>query len=276
MKKGVNHWCFPETWSFERVIETTAKAHFDGIELNMAESGMFSLTSSDAELITIRDKVRNANLEIPSLSTSLLWKYSLTSNNKKEREKGKSIVQKMIDAAALLQIKTILVVPGVVNQDVSYDAAYSRALEALGELSAYAEEAKVEIGVENVWNKFLLSPIEMKNFIHEIGSEAVGVYFDVGNVLNYGYPEQWISILNGHIKKVHVKDFITAAGNHSGFTSLLQGDVNWKNVIEALKNIGYEDYLTAEIPPHLHFPEKLLNDISDSINFMIKEGWTSC
>ncbi|UOK56140.1 hypothetical protein MGI18_13970 [Bacillus sp. OVS6] len=82
--------------------------------------------------------------------------------------------------------------------------------------------------------------------------------------------------LKGTYKKVHVKDFITAAGNFSGFTSLLQGDVNWKNVMEALKNIGYEDYLTAEIPPHPYFPEKLLTDISDSIKFMIEEGWTSC
>ncbi|UOK59854.1 sugar phosphate isomerase/epimerase [Bacillus sp. OVS6] len=143
---------FPDTWSFEEVIETTVKAEFDGIELNLSESGMFSLKSSEAELIKIGEKVRNANLELPSLSTSLLWKYSLTSSNKKEREKGKLIVQKMIDAADLLQIKTILVVPGVVNEDVSYEAAYFRALEALGELSLYAEKANVEIGIENVWN----------------------------------------------------------------------------------------------------------------------------
>ena len=165
---------------------------------------------------------------------------------------------------------TILVVPGVVGIDfspdqivpdadaddiknimdiVEYDVAYERSLEAIQELANYAEEKEVVIGIENVWNKFLLSPLEMRDFIDRIGSGYVGVYMDVGNVVYTGYPEQWIKILGNRIKKVHFKDYRRDAGGLAGFVDLLAGDVNYIKVIDALERIGYEGYVNAEMTP---------------------------
>lgn len=271
MKKGVNQWCFPGKWDFDKVLEVSSKAQYDGIEINMTEEGLLSLDSTDKEILAIHKRVLDVGLEIPSLSTSLLWNYSLTSNDAKTREQGKHVVKKMIEAASLLEINTILVVPGLVTAEVTYEEAYTLSQEALLELGLYAKENQVTIAIENVWNKFLLSPLEMKRFIQEIGQESIGAYFDVGNILLYGYPEQWLTLLNTYIQKVHVKDFRTSVGNFSGFTSLLQGDVNWKEVMLALANIGYNDYLTVEIPPHRIYPEKSLYDISKSLDFIIQE-----
>ncbi len=108
---------------------------------------------------------------------------------------------------------------------------------------------QVVIAIENVWNKFLLSPLEMRDFIDSFKSNAVGAYFDVGNVLLIGYPEQWIRILGHRIKRVHVKDFKRSVGTVEGFVDLLEGDVDFTAVKEALADIGYDGYLTAELLP---------------------------
>ncbi|MGB9677847.1 MAG: sugar phosphate isomerase/epimerase family protein, partial [Candidatus Ratteibacteria bacterium] len=112
------------------------------------------------------------------------------------------------------------------------------------------------------WNKFLLSPIEMKKYVEEIGSEYVKVYFDVGNILVIGFPEMWIRILGRLIKRIHLKDFKLSIGNINGFCDLLEGDVNWPEVIKALKEIGYNSYLTAEVGPYKYFPETKIYNTS--------------
>jgi len=107
----------------------------------------------------------------------------------------------------------------------------------------------VALCIENVWNKFLLSPLEMRDFIDSFNSEMVGAYFDVGNVLLTGYPEHWIRILESRIKRVHVKDFRRSVGTVDGFVDLLEGDVDFQAVKEALSDIGYDGYVTAEMLP---------------------------
>jgi len=156
----------------------------------------------------------------------------------------------MLEFASYLDVDTILVIPGTVDvffnpraEVIPYDVAYERSLEALKEL-----------------------------FIDKIGSEYVGAYFDVGNTLLTGYPEHWIRILNKRIKKVHIKDFRASVGNVNGFVDLLEGDVNWKEVIRALKDVGYDGYLTAEIlPPYSQYPEALLYNTSKSMDFILGE-----
>jgi L-ribulose-5-phosphate 3-epimerase len=110
-----------------------------------------------------------------------------------------------------------------------------------------AERRKVAIAIENVWNRFLLSPLEVRDLIDHLGSPYVGVYFDAGNILAYGYPQQWISILGARIKRVHVKDFRSDIGNIQGFANPLQGDVPWLAVRSALESVGYQGYITAEV-----------------------------
>jgi hexulose-6-phosphate isomerase len=176
-----------------------------------------------------------------------------------------------------LNVDTILVVPGAVDvffnpkiPVVSYDKVYERVYESLKELIPVAEKFKVNIGIENVWNKFLLSPIEMRNFVDSFASDYIGVYFDVGNILAYGYPEHWISILGKRIKKVHLKDFKKSIGNAEGFVNLLYGDVNWKAVMLALKEIKYTDYLIAEVMPPKFYPESIIYETSISMDKILE------
>ncbi len=271
IKKGINLWCFPMEWSLKSKLKLASEAGFSGIELNLEETGAFSMETNLTGVKGVQKLVSSYNLEITSISTSLLWKYPITDNDPEIREIAKTIIRKMLLFAKILAIDTILIVPGVVDAEVSYDQAYERSKDILRELAEDAKECKVSIAIENVWNKFLLSPLEMKGFIEEIQSEYIRVYFDVGNILNYGYPEQWISILGPLIKKVHVKDFKTEIGNIHGFTSLFHGDVNWYKVMQALRTIKYNDYITAEIMPSLE-PEKMIYEISHSMDELIKGG----
>ncbi|HOE09649.1 MAG TPA: TIM barrel protein, partial [Treponemataceae bacterium] len=108
------------------------------------------------------------------------------------------------------------------------------------------------------WNKFLLSPLEMRDFIDKINSPFVGAYFDVGNVIYSGYPEHWIKILGNRIKKVHFKDYRRDVGNLFGFVDLLSGDVNYPAVVKELQNIGYDSFVTAEMTPYKYYKEQLI------------------
>lgn len=262
MKKGISIWAFPSGMDVGSCIRMAKETGFDGIELALNESGEMGLDFSDSELRGYRQAADEAGIAVTSLATGLYWKYSLTASDAAIREKAKSIVRKQLDAAAILGVDAILVVPGAVGTDfvsggevVPYDIAYERSLEALRELAPHAALRKVRIGVENVWNKFLLSPLEMRNFIDEANSPWVGAYFDVGNVLATGYPEQWIAILRERICRVHVKDFRKSVGTLDGFVDLLSGDVDFPGVMQALKDIGYDGWMTAEVFPYGRNPE---------------------
>lgn len=277
MKKGINIWSFPGGRSIPECMRLAKDAGFDGIELALNENGPLSLESTEAEIRGIRKQAEDTGIELTSLASGLYWSYPLTSNRPEIREKAQAIVRKQLEFAAVLGVDTILVVPGAVGVDfipdaevVPYDAAYDRALEALTKLSKEAEALNVSIGIENVWNKFLLSPLEMRDFIDKIGSDGVGSYFDVGNVVYAGYPEHWISILNKRIKKVHFKDYRREAEGLYGFVDLLAGDVNYPEVVKSLKEIGYDGYVIAEmIPPYKHHTEQIIYNTSASMSAII-------
>lgn len=151
-----------------------------------------------------------------------------------------------------------------------YEEAYNGAKDAILRIAEVAEKEEVFLAIENVENKFLTSPLEMREFIDEIGSNYVGCYLDVGNVLfcQLGYPEQWVKILGKWIKRVHLKDY--RAGY--GITYLLQGDVNWPHLIKTLKEIGYDDYLIAELPLYKFYPERMLFETAKNIERIIQGG----
>jgi hexulose-6-phosphate isomerase len=262
MKKGISIWAFPSGLDVVSCIRMAKETGFDGIELALNESGQLGLDSSEDELRGYRQAADLAGIEITSLATGLYWKYSLTASDETIREKAKGVVRKQLDAASILGVDAILVVPGTVGADfvsgsevIPYDIAYDRSLSALRELAPHAALRKVRIGVENVWNKFLLSPLEMRGFIDSIDSPWAGAYFDVGNVLSTGYPEQWIAILGKRICRVHVKDFRKSVGTLDGFVDLLSGDVDFPEVMKALEKIGYDGWMTAEVFPYGRNPE---------------------
>jgi hexulose-6-phosphate isomerase len=275
MKKGISIWSFPNP-DVERVFELAKKAGFDGVEVSLAEDGEINLKSTEKDALSVKSAAANAGIELYSLASGLYWKYNYTSEN--TRDKAKDITKKQLELARLLGCDTILVVPGVVCADfvadcpvVNYQTAYDRALETLIELAPFAKEAEVIIGVENVWNKFLLSPLEMRDFIDKAANPYICAYFDVGNTLLTGYPEHWIDILGGRIKKVHLKDYRRAAPGLSGFVDLLEGDVDYPEVMRALKRIGYSNWLTAEmLPPYSHYPEALIYNTSKAMDYIME------
>ena len=270
MKKGINRWAFGKS-HLKESISKAKELNFESIELNLEAEGEITLASQEKQLLELKRFAEDTGLEISSILAAILWKYPLTSEDKTTAEKGKDVVKKAVEIASIFQADTVLVIPGVVGSvllaptDVyPYDTVYKKSQEVLKELAPFAKEHQVYLGVENVWNKFLLSPTEMRNFIDEIDEEYVAAYFDVGNVLLYGYPEQWIRVLGKRIKKVHLKDFRTSVGTLDGFVNLLEGDVNWPEVMNAFKEIGYDGYLTAEYFPYKFHPEQLPVDISNA------------
>lgn len=270
MKKGISIWSFREP-SLKKCFQMAKAAGFDGVEVALDETGEISLESTREELESILQAARQEGISLYSVASGLGWAYPLTDNDPAVRAKAESIIKKQIDTAAVLQCDTILLVPGVVSEKVSYETAYERALEEISRMAPYAESKGVTIGVENVWNKFLLSPLEMKQFIDQIGSPCVKAYFDVGNVIQTGYPEQWIRILGSRIAKVHFKDYRFSAGTISGFVDLLSGDVNYPAVMEAFKEIGYDGWVTGELTPYPHYPEAFLHIASQVMDEILSE-----
>ncbi|WP_026962620.1 sugar phosphate isomerase/epimerase family protein [Alicyclobacillus herbarius] len=267
MKLALNQWCFGNDVELKSIFTACQRAGVDGVELNLQGPGGIGLTldSTPDDVRAIAKQARAAGLEMKSLATSLLWEFPLSAPKPDVRRQARSIVQKQLEIASWLEMDAILVVPGLVTPEVSYEACYERSLHELVELAEVAGRMGIRIGVENVWNRFLLSPLELKTYVDTIGSPWVGVYFDVGNVLAFGFPEQWIRILGQRIVKVHVKDYSRSIGNIHGFVPLLAGDVDWPQVMQALREIGYDDYLTAECLPYRYAPVQIASDIAGQL-----------
>jgi hexulose-6-phosphate isomerase len=255
MLKSISAWAFAPERPPQEIFRMAKEHGFDGVEVSIgadrAPSNQVWLDSSEDDCQRIVEEAQQANIQIAGLASGLGWSQPLT--NKETQTKGMEAVRKSLQVAKWLNTDAILVVPGGVGAEfidgfrgVPYDQAHENAQTALQELKATAEELGVAIGVENVWNKFLLSPLEFRSFLDDIDSPQVGAYFDVGNVIYTGYPEQWIRILGHRIKRIHFKDFKREVGNLSGFCDLLDGDVNFPAVMQTLKETGYSGPVTSE------------------------------
>jgi len=292
IKKGINIWSFDNSYSIEQCMRTAKDAGFEGIELVLSAKGELNINSSDKQIIAIKNKSEEIGIKINSLATGLFWQFSLTSNREDIREKAKQLIKRQLDAAALLGADTILACPGTVGVDfkpdevvpdaqdieffagseiIDYDVAYERAKSAFIELAPYAEKKGVVIGIENIWNKFLLSPMEMRNFIDEINSLYVRAFLDVGNMVLFGYPQHWIKILGKRIKKVHFKDYRCDAKGLAGFVDLLAGDVDWQKVISTFNDIGYDGWANAEMcPVYKQYSDQIVYNTSKSMDRILQ------
>ena len=254
MIKSINQWSFPADYSAADCLLAAKKAGFVGFEPSFNEAGEMSLEGFEADAKALKELAEKEGMILTSLASGLYWAYSLTATDAAVREKAKCIVRAQIDCAVALGVDAILVVPGAVGRgfwggedNVSYADAYARALEGIKEVAPYAEARGVTIALENVWNNFLLSPLEFAKFIDEVDSPSVGAYFDIGNVIRTGEAEHWIEVLGKRISRMHIKDFRRAVGTLDGFCDLLCGDVNFPEVVKAIKAIGYEGAVTAEM-----------------------------
>jgi L-ribulose-5-phosphate 3-epimerase len=280
MKKSVSVWSFPASVSLSDKFRLAREAGFEGFEIDVSEDGPLTLNSSQNEIEAVRLLSEQSGVQLSGLATGLYWNANPGSNNPAVRARAKAVLDKQIEIAQVLGVDAILVVPAVVGADfipgceiVPYDTAWHRATEFIHQALPAAEKCGVQICVENVWNKFLLSPLEMQCFVSQFGSESVGVYFDVGNALAFGYPEHWIAILGRQIGRLHLKDYRRAVGSVDGFVEILSGDVNWAAVISGLRAIGYNGWLTAEMIPPVPFykfaPETLLFNTSRAMDALL-------
>ena len=278
MKKSINIWSFVGKTNRE-AMKLAKDAGFAGIELALGTEGEITMTSTDEQLLGIKAYAEELGIAIPSISSGLCWADSLTADDPAQRQRAHDMIVRQLYCAKMLDAETILIIPGSVSVEfvpewpvVPYDVVYDRALEAVKKLAPIAESYGVEIGLENVWNKFLLSPLEMRNFIDAVGSDWVGAYFDVGNVVYSGYPEHWIRILGKRIKKVHFKDYRRNPGTLNAFVDLLSGDVNWPEVMKAFHDIGYEGWAAGEmIPQYAYASDQIIYNTSASMERILNE-----
>ncbi|MFP4249675.1 MAG: sugar phosphate isomerase/epimerase family protein [Armatimonadota bacterium] len=258
MKKAMTLVSLPPEMSVEEKFQLAADAGLDGLEL----TGV----NTQAEAEDCRAAADAAGIEIASVMAGSHWRLPLSSTDEAVRVEGVAGVEDSLRVADWSGTDTVLVVPGVVDEDTSYHAALDLAAKSVRELLPTAEELGITMALENVWNKFLLSPVEMRDFIDQFDSEHVAAYFDVGNIMLYGYPVHWIEVLGERIVRVHIKDFDT---EKKQFVPLLTGSVDYPRVINALRGIGYCGWLTAELSRYPQFPEQFAHDTSRHLQCII-------
>jgi len=197
------------------------------------------------------DALGQSGLQAASVCCHTHWKQTLTHPDEKIREEGlQGVLQTLRDAKAY-GAESILVVPGTVGDDVTYQQAWDRSIAQIKKAVPLAKELGVKISIENVWNNFILSPIAAVKFLDEIGDPIVGWHFDIGNVLRYGWPEHWIPVLGKRINRIHVKEYSTKKmkdeGVWKGFDcDLTEGTNNWPAIMKALDSIGYTGWAISE------------------------------
>jgi L-ribulose-5-phosphate 3-epimerase len=194
------------------------------------------------ELLKARDQT---GIMIHGVSGSRHWTDQLSDPNPQVVERGLAAIRKEIEDCKAYGGTTVLVVPAVVTPKVSYRDAYARSQAAIKSIIPDAEKAGIKIAIEEVWNKFLLSSVEFARYIDEFQSPVVGAYFDVGNVVEYGFPQEWIRELGKRILKIHIKEY----KKEKRFSYALgEGEINWPEVTKALVDVGYDGWITAEVP----------------------------
>ena len=282
MKKSINLWAFPYPYrmSLRESLELAKEAGFDGIELNYDLESDLSPKASSKDFEKIRRMADDIGIEISGVCSFLFWPYPLTSNDPEERAMGMELAGKMTQAAHDLGTSNLLVVPGAVHmpwredhEPTPNDVCLARAKEAVEKLLPKAEKLGVHLNMENIFfNGFLMSPMEMVDFVDHFNSPFVKVHFDTGNIMEYQFPEHWIPILGKRIQNVHLKEYTKKGSDHSleTFRPLLDGTTNWPAVLDAFEQIQYEGYLTFEyFHAYQHFPEALIYQTADSLDRML-------
>jgi L-ribulose-5-phosphate 3-epimerase len=218
---------------------------FDGVELD---------SPGPIDRQEVREAKAQTGLEVPGVVCSEHWKSPFSSPEASVRAKCAEAMLTALEDCRAVGGTTVLLVPAVVNAEVSYAEAYARSQAEIKKLLPIAKKIGVKIAIENVWNNFLLSPLEAARYIDEFKHDMIGWYFDVGNIVRYGFPDQWIKILGKRILKVDVKEYSRKLAEDKGVwkgfdAELTEGDCNWPRVMQALTDIGYlNGWGSAEVP----------------------------
>lgn len=236
LKKAVLISMLPRELSYYERFKLAVEVGFQGLEAQ---------TVTDPQVAEeIRDAAHKAGLRIHSVMNMDHWKYPLSSADPEVVKRSMQGMETSLRNAKLWGADAVLLVPAVVNPETSYSAAYVRSQKQIRELIPLARELGVMIAVEEVWNKFLLSPLEFARYVDDFDSPWVKAYCDVGNVVLYGYPQDWIRTLGKRIVKFHLKDFHF---DNKKFVNLREGSIDWPEVRKAIAEIGFSGFLTVEL-----------------------------
>lgn len=240
-KKAVLITMLPREMSYLDRFKLALDVGFQGIEMR-------TITDSK-EAHEIREASAKSGLRIHSVMNMAHWDAPLSSDDPEVVNKSVAGMETSLRNAKLWGADAVLLVPAVVNPKTSYKDAYTRSQKVIRErILPLATELKVIVAVEEVWNKFLLSPLEFAKYVDEFASPWVRAYCDVGNMVFYGYPQDWIRTLGSRIVKIHLKDFLLDRREGKfHWKNIGEGDIDWVEVRKALNEIGYEGYMTTEI-----------------------------
>lgn len=258
IRKGVLLGMLPRTLSYEDRFKLAKDCGFESMECGTVED--------EREAEQIKKASDGAGVPIHSVMNQAHWKFPLSSADPQVVAQSVKGMETSLRNAKLWGAKTVLLVPAVVNPETSYQDAWTRSQREIRKLIPMASDLKIIIAVEEVWNKFLLSPLEFARYVDDFNSPWVKAYFDVGNVALYGYPQDWIRTLGKRIVKVHLKDFSFRNGV-THWTNLRDGDLNWKEIHKAFSEIKYEGDATVELSGGDAF---YLRDVSHRVDLILE------
>jgi L-ribulose-5-phosphate 3-epimerase len=229
--------------TLEQKFKTLREVGFEGVELE---------SPSELKADEVLDALKASGLAASGVVDSVHWSQPLSDPDAGVREKGRAALETALRDAQRLGTDSVLLVPAIVNEKVAYDEAWTRSTAEIRKLVPLANELRVSISIENVWNGFLLSPLEAARYVDQFESAYVGWHLDLGNVVNFGWPEQWIRVLGMRIRRLHVKDYSRKKRDELGLwkgfdVELGEGSVDWKAVRKALDEIGYRGWASAEV-----------------------------
>lgn len=280
--KSLNYWSVPGglegTLDPREFIRIAAEHRFPAVEVAIGEAGSaFGIDATEAQCRDLVAYAASMGVKIASTASGLYWGRSLADGDPNIRAQARADLEAMLQIAGWLGVKTHLTIPGAVDvffmpdrAPLAYAHVWQHATEGLRAVLPTAERCGVRMGIENVWNRFLLSPAEMASFVDQFGSPWVGAYVDVGNLQPFGYAEDWLRHLGSRVVGIHFKDFRRSVGTADGFVDLLEGDVNWPEVMAAIREIGFEGPIVAEmIPYYRHYPLVRIANTSNAMDAIL-------
>jgi hexulose-6-phosphate isomerase len=260
IRKGVYLGMLPRELSYADRFKLAREVGFDDVEC---------ATAPDPKVAEeIKKAAESAGVRIHSVMNQAHWKFPLSASDPAVVAESIKGMETSLENARFWGADTVLLVPAVVNPQTRYQEAWTRSQEQIRKLLPLAKKLKVVIAIENVWNKFLLSPLEMARYVDEFKSPWVRTYFDVGNVVLFGFPQDWIRTLGKRIAKVHLKDF-RFQKMQAEFVALREGAIDWPEVHKALGEAGFAGTATVELPGG---DEAYLREVSQRVDLILAGG----
>jgi len=247
MNVGLSWIITPKEWTFEETARQSRAAGYESVEVVIRDDWGLSLDTSEAEAARLAGVCRDEGLQLASLCPSMRSApKDVMTNDAAVRQQSLDTIKRCLTLTKCMGIDTMLLTLGALPAELFYNEAYANALQSLQQLAPFAEDLEVNVAIEYVWNKFLLSPLEFARFCDECASPRLGLFFDTGNMVIQGYPEHWVRICGKHLMKVHFKDFKRQGAQ---WLPLGEGDVDFPAVMRELRKIGYDDAILSEVSP---------------------------